>query len=230
MPYANIVFVKLQIELLRDFRFTDQLNDRQKLLYLGLILVAGASGNKIPAEYGYIKRVLNLESTPEQIESDIKFIMQIYPKCLHSNGMIQFENFDRIHSYVREKNRMSEGKNKARQITLENKNKNKNKEIDIEKDIYIDFPYLQKDVFKKTFLSYLKNRKRKATEHARELILKDLHKEPIDVAIAMLEQSIKNGWIGVFKLKEDSHGRKPESVVGQVGREDSKYSGIGKKI
>jgi hypothetical protein len=80
------------------------------------------------------------------------------------------------------------------------KSKIKNR-VDKEEDKSKRFVFLSDPSFVAIFESYLNNRKRKATEHAKELILKDLHKVSKATAIAMLEQSIKNGWIGVFPLK-----------------------------
>lgn len=89
------------------------------------------------------------------------------------------------------------------------------KDMDKDKDmdniyIYIKrFPYLKDPSFKGIFESYLSTRKKKATPHAKELILRDLHKHDMQTAVAMLEQSIKNGWIGVFELKNKAiQGRK----------------------
>ena len=76
------------------------------------------------------------------------------------------------------------------------------------------FPFLLDSTFTGMFESYLRGRKTKATEHAKELILKDLHKHPKDVAISMLEQSIKNGWIGIFELKNDKKPEKRERYDG----------------
>jgi len=67
------------------------------------------------------------------------------------------------------------------------------------------FFFLNDKNFTDVFTSYLKTRKKKATDHAKELILKNLHKYSKEVAIAMLEQSIMNGWQGVFELKTKSN-------------------------
>jgi hypothetical protein len=62
--------------------------------------------------------------------------------------------------------------------------------------------------FEKTFDDYRKMRtsiKKKMTPRAEELIKKDLRKicgDNIQKAIEVLNQSIKNSWIGVFELKE----------------------------
>ena len=87
-----------------------------------------------------------------------------------------------------------------------------------------DYPYLKNKDFIFTFNSYLKTRKKKATDHAKELILKDLHKVDKDTAIAMLEQSIRQGWIGIFPLKKEIDNGK--------SRRDSeaKYAGLEKEV
>lgn len=65
------------------------------------------------------------------------------------------------------------------------------------------FRFLSDKRFEDVFNSYLISRKKKATDHAKELILKDLHKYDLGIAVAMLEQSIKNGWQGIFPLKNE---------------------------
>ena len=88
-----------------------------------------------------------------------------------------------------------------------------------------NYPHLKDKSFTDMFSSYLKTRKKKATEHAKDLILKDLHKVDKATAIAMLEQSIKNGWIGIFPLKKENYGNnRPKTGVG------NQYAGIEKDI
>ena len=91
------------------------------------------------------------------------------------------------------------------------------------------FIYLEDLNFTSIFESYLKNRKKKATDHAKELILKDLHKVDKVMAIAMLEQSIKNGWIGIFPIKKENEYGRFKGDVKQDNRED-KYAGVGKTV
>ena len=64
------------------------------------------------------------------------------------------------------------------------------------------------DRLRDTVLEYVKSRKalkRPLTEHALELMLKKLDNMTTDndEKIAILEQSITNGWIGIFPLKQD---------------------------
>src|SRR3990167_8377881 len=82
-----------------------------------------------------------------------------------------------------------------------------------------DYPYLKNKDFKLTFNSYLKTRKKKATDHAKELILKDLHKISQAEAIAMLEQSIKQGWIGIFPIKKENDNGKNKHNIGQDSKQ-----------
>lgn len=86
------------------------------------------------------------------------------------------------------------------------------------------FGYLSDHIFVSIFESYLKGRKTKATDHAKELILKDLHKVDKSVAIAMLEQSIKNGWVGVFPLKRENFNVRDKGVAEQ------KYAGVERQV
>ena len=66
--------------------------------------------------------------------------------------------------------------------------------------------------FNTVFNEYLDMRKsirKPATDRAKQLILKDLEKYGISTAKAMLEQSIKNSWQGVFELKVNPVTVKP---------------------
>ncbi len=86
------------------------------------------------------------------------------------------------------------------------------------------FTYIGDETFVATFESYLKSRKRKATLHAKELLLKDLHKVSMPEAVAMLEQSIKNGWIGIFPLKKENNNGKNRGNIEQ------KYAGLEREV
>jgi hypothetical protein len=79
--------------------------------------------------------------------------------------------------------------------------KDKSKRCVTDTKFLVDFQHLKDPVFRGVFESFLSGRKKKATDHAKELILKDLSKHDLKTAISMLEQSIKNGWTGVFDLK-----------------------------
>ncbi len=89
-------------------------------------------------------------------------------------------------------------------------------------DLILQFPFLKDKEFTDVFENYLKGRKTKATDRAIELILKELHAQTKEVAVAMLEQSIKNGWIGIFPLKKEFKNGSNKNNSGQGGE----YAGI----
>ena len=81
--------------------------------------------------------------------------------------------------------------------------RNGNTKENITKEIY---HFLQNPDFEKIFNQFLEMRKtikKPLTFYGQELLLKKLHKETLEVAIKMLEQSIENSWQGVFPLKEN---------------------------
>jgi len=99
MPYKNIVWVKLKLELLSDYRFTDLLSDSQKLLYICLILLSGDTENAIPNDSRWIRRRLNLISDIDTIEKDLIKILETYPKLIKGDTTISFVNFQELHNY-----------------------------------------------------------------------------------------------------------------------------------
>lgn len=69
------------------------------------------------------------------------------------------------------------------------------------------FPFLDDSEFKRDWEEYLKSRKKKATDRAKELSLVKLHKFPIPTALKMLQRAIEGGWTGIFELKEEPKNR-----------------------
>jgi hypothetical protein len=69
------------------------------------------------------------------------------------------------------------------------------------------YTHLENPVFKDGFIKYLEMRqkiRKPATEHAIELVLKELQKYPLETATKMLEQSIMNSWQGIFPLRKEN--------------------------
>ena len=65
----------------------------------------------------------------------------------------------------------------------------------------------------KEFEKFRKAMKKPMTDRARDLILKDLQKfapDDIETQIAIINQSIKRGWVGVFPLKDDAPKQEPQ--------------------
>jgi hypothetical protein len=225
VPYQNIVWVKFKLELLCDYRFTDVLNDRQKLLYLGLLLLAGESKNHVKNDENYIKRRLNLEAKPEDIKSDIHVLISEFPKMVILNNHICFKNFRKLHNWKEEKNREINrkliGNERESQEEEEEEDKEEDKEKEEERPALLEerFPHLKDKSFQKTFDDYIDMRKKirkAATGRAAEMVLNQLQGHPLRIAIKMLEKSILNSWQGVFEIKDT----KTETVKKIIERRD----------
>jgi len=100
MPYKNIIFVKFRLELLKDERFTDRLDDSGKLLYMGLLLLAGSTNNLIPNNPTYIKRNLNLRLSEDEISLKIAELLGVFKKLSGNSQYLKFKNFNKIHNWI----------------------------------------------------------------------------------------------------------------------------------
>lgn len=97
MPYKNIQFVKVKMELLEDHRFLYELNETQKGLYLLLLALAGKTNNKIKDDLVFIKGRLNIQSI---VHEDLERISEVYTKFRLIDGYWSFDNFDREHNQI----------------------------------------------------------------------------------------------------------------------------------
>ena len=100
MPYKNFVFVKIQLSVLREYRFTDQLTDDGKLFFFLLISLAGLMENKIPHKIEWISRFFNLNMPEERVRQAISNVASAFPKLLVDKDFISWENFEEIHNYI----------------------------------------------------------------------------------------------------------------------------------
>lgn len=99
MPYKNIVWIKLKLELLDDRRFQDLCNERQQLLYLKLLMLAGRLENNIPNDPNYIKREVNYRRYPSELTKDLRHLSSIFPKLIVGAKSIEFINFNELHNF-----------------------------------------------------------------------------------------------------------------------------------
>ncbi len=86
---------------------------------------------------------------------------------------------------------------------MEDENENVNEKEDKKEN---DFKYLNNPTFKNIYTDYMDMRKtirKPATEKAKKMALTLLHKQTLETAIKMLEQSVMNSWQGIFPLKQD---------------------------
>jgi len=162
MPYSNIVFVKLFVALIdEDDRFLYQLNESQQLLYLKMLILAGKTGNNTPKTYSYIKNTINYNHEQTCFESDIKRIMEIFPKLKQSEKTYYFEKFEELHNYIGKETlkRLRKSKGNPREIQRiapevevevevdKEKDKDKDKDKGIVKGKYLDHVLLQESEY-----------------------------------------------------------------------------------
>lgn len=95
--------------------------------------------------------------------------------------------------------RFSEKPKKAKD---KDNDKNNDKEKDKNNKVYSDVPELNQAIL--SFIEFRKSIKKPMTDHAVELLFKKLNDmtTSIDDQIEIINQSIVNGWQGVFPLKE----------------------------
>lgn len=116
------------------------------------------------------------------------------------------------------KNSDKSGKNSLK----ENKVKeNKVKENKVKENIY----YADAPLLNKAFADYVEFRKKikkPMTDRAIELAMRNLEKlaDNDGDRIEILNQSIMNGWIGLFELKRDNRKRDDDNMFYSIGREE----------
>lgn len=148
MPYKNIVFIKLYLDLLDgDDRFLYQLNERQQLLYVKLLYLAGRTANQIPKRPSYVRDKIKYKAKSKAFLEDIKKIKEVYPKFIETTNYYIFTNFNDLHNRINDnkigssqvrpksdqrvipKEKKKENINKKEKENLKENNKNYKKEI-----------------------------------------------------------------------------------------------------
>lgn len=149
----------------------------------------------------------------------IKFLQYQYPKGLNSNKPAIISVRGEIEQYNLQDKVIKQLGDKYLDKRLFKSTKNtKPKELKpkpIKLDPLAQFSYLKNEQFSSMFKNYLEMRakiKKPATDKAKEIILKDLHKYEIGIAVKMLENSVINSWQGVFPLK-DNFGKPIQKAV-----------------
>ena len=96
--------------------------------------------------------------------------------------------------------------------TTNNNNKNNN--------IYSDEPKL--DTAVKEFITFRKKIKKPMTDHAVKLMLSKLNKltSDIDEQVEILNQSILNGWQGIYPLKREENKRGQNGIAIDESKDD----------
>ena len=105
MPYKNIVFVKLYLDLFDgDDRFLFRLTERQQLLYIKLLYLAGKTHNKIPKNLNFIEKKINYQEGGQELTKDIQKIKQVFRRFKETKHWYTFSNFEEL------RNRLDDGK------------------------------------------------------------------------------------------------------------------------
>lgn len=100
MPYANIVYVKLFLELFdKDDRFLYGLTERQQLLYIKLLYLAGRQDNKITKNSRSIIQKINYQADSASLLGDIKVIKNTFKKFKESKYYYTFLKFETLHNF-----------------------------------------------------------------------------------------------------------------------------------
>lgn len=127
MPYANIVFAKLEKRLLNDPRWF-MLSEPAQLNYVRLILTACETYNRIPKDIPTIKMMFRTPQDEKTILGTIQEISKAYPKFKTNCDHYYFEDFDEKTNFIpKEIRRKSQGTPEELQRLMQKKNKNKKK-------------------------------------------------------------------------------------------------------
>lgn len=140
MPYKNIHWIKLKLELLRDRRFTDFLNERQQLLYLKFLLLAGYTENKIPKDAKWIKRETNYRAKTSVLWGDIEQICRTFGKFEDTGSHLRFINFNELHNFRSSQGTPKDVPEKIREEKKEIRSEQTLKEEDVKKKEGIQEP------------------------------------------------------------------------------------------
>ena len=154
--------------------------------------------------YKYIKLLEKLEMI--NIKSNNKFSIITIEKW----AFYQFDNDEE--QQQKEQQRNNKGTTKEQQ---RNTNKNVKNVKNVKEIIYSDVPELNEAII--AFIEYRKTIKKPMSDRAITLLLGKLNKmsNSVQEQIEILNQSILNGWQGIFPLKSDSGTGKKASFQGR---------------
>ena len=154
--------------------------------------------------YKYIKLLEKLEMI--NIKSNNKFSIITIEKW----AFYQFDNDEE--QQQKEQQRNNKGTTKEQQ---RNTNKNVKNVKNVKEIIYSDVPELNEAII--AFIDYRKSIKKPMSDRAITLLLGKLNKmsNSVQEQIEILNQSILNGWQGIFPLKNDSSSGKKASFQGR---------------
>ena len=129
MPYKNIVWVKLEKQLLNDHRFFT-LSETSQLYYIKILLLCAETNNKIPRKYPILKALLRTEYKESELDKIIEDIKKNFPKLLLHKDFYYIKGFKSKHNWIKQGSSLGVPKEDVDKRREErDKDKDKNREL-----------------------------------------------------------------------------------------------------
>ena len=154
-----------------------------------------------------VRRVLDLFEIDQQIDRQRS----------NKNSLVSILNWDKYQIFDQQIDQQATNKRPTtdQQVTTNKNNKNIKNIKECKEIIYSDVPELNETII--AFIDYRKSIKKPMSDRAITLLLGKLNKmsNSVQEQIEILNQSILNGWQGIFPLKSDSGTGKKASFQGR---------------
>ena len=154
-----------------------------------------------------VRRVLDLFEIDQQIDRQRS----------NKNSLVSILNWDKYQIFDQQIDQQATNKRPTsdQQATTNKNNKNIKNIKECKEIIYSDVPELNETII--AFIDYRKSIKKPMSDRAITLLLGKLNKmsNSVQEQIEILNQSILNGWQGIFPLKSDSGTGKKASFQGR---------------
>ena len=154
-----------------------------------------------------VRRVLDLFEIDQQIDRQRS----------NKNSLVSILNWDKYQIFDQQIDQQATNKRPTsdQQATTNKNNKNIKNIKECKEIIYSDVPELNETII--AFIEYRKSIKKPMSDRAITLLLGKLNKmsNSVQEQIEILNQSILNGWQGIFPLKNDSGSGKKSSFQGR---------------
>ena len=154
-----------------------------------------------------VRRVLDLFEIDQQIDRQRS----------NKNSLVSILNWDKYQIFDQQIDQQATNKRPTsdQQVTTNKNNKNIKNIKECKEIIYSDVPDLNEAII--AFIDYRKSIKKPMSDRAITLLLGKLNKmsNSVQEQIEILNQSILNGWQGIFPLKNDSGTGKKASFQGR---------------
>ena len=154
-----------------------------------------------------VRRILDLFEIDQQIDRQRS----------NKNSLVSILNWDKYQIFDQQIDQQATNKRPTsdQQVTTNKNNKNIKNIKECKEIIYSDVPDLNEAII--AFIDYRKSIKKPMSDRAITLLLGKLNKmsNSVQEQIEILNQSILNGWQGIFPLKSDSGTGKKASFQGR---------------